>query len=208
MIPESLQSLLFWVVATVAVLSAGGVVLNRNAIYSALSLLVNFTMLAVLYLLLNAQFIAMVQVIVYAGAVVVLFVFVEMLLGATGRIQVTGWLTPRLIVAAVAGFLLLSTVGSVVYESAIGGMRGNVTPEVLARTGVVQVLGITLYTDYLLAVQLAGVLMLVGLVGALQLGQQWQRGRPSPLPGSAARPPSAAAESTGTGNPPMRENGG
>jgi NADH-quinone oxidoreductase subunit J len=200
--------LLFWVVAAVAVLSAGGVVLNRNAIYSALSLLVNFTMLAVLYLLLNAQFIAMVQVIVYAGAVVVLFVFVEMLLGATGRIQVTGWLTPRLIVAVVAGFLLLSTVGSVVYESAIGGMRGNVTPEVLARAGQVQVLGITLYTDYLLAVQLAGVLMLVGLVGALQLGQQWQRVRPSQSAESAPRPPSAETEGAGVGHPGTHESGG
>ncbi|MGC8880407.1 MAG: NADH-quinone oxidoreductase subunit J [Anaerolineae bacterium] len=208
MIPESLQSLLFWVVAAVAVLSAGGVVLNRNAIYSALSLLVNFTMLAVLYLLLNAQFIAMVQVIVYAGAVVVLFVFVEMLLGATGRIQVSGWLTPHLIVAVVAGFLLLSTVGSVVYESAIGGMRGNVTPEVLARAGQVQVLGITLYTDYLLAVQLAGVLMLVGLVGALQLGQQWQRARPSQSAESAPRPPSAEVESAATGRTDTRESGG
>lgn len=199
---------LFWIVAAVAVASAGGVVLNRNAIYSALSLLVNFTMLAVLYLLLNAQFIAMVQVIVYAGAVVVLFVFVEMLLGATGRIQVTGWLTPRLVVAAVAGFLLLSTVGSVVYESAIGGMRGNITPEMLAQAGQVQVLGITLYTDYLLAVQLAGVLMLVGLVGALQLGQQWQRGRTPQTTRSPAPLPSAEGAGAGTHHTPVSERGG
>lgn len=208
MIPESWQMVLFWIVAAVAVAAAGGVVLNRNAIYSALSLLVNFTMLAVLYLLLNAQFIAMVQVIVYAGAVVVLFVFVEMLLGATGRIQVTGWLTPRLIVAAVAGFLLLSTVGSVVYENAIGGMRGNITPEMLAQAGQVQVLGITLYTDYLLAVQLAGVLMLVGLVGALQLGQQWQRGRTLQTNKSAAPLPSAEGAGAGTHHTPMSESGG
>lgn len=206
MIPEAWQMVLFWIVAAVAVLSAGGVVLNRNAIYSALSLLVNFTMLAVLYLLLNAQFIAMVQVIVYAGAVVVLFVFVEMLLGATGRIQAAGWLTPRLIVAVVAGFLLLSTVGSIVYESAIGGMRGNATPEALAQVGQVQVLGMTLYTDYLLAVQLAGVLMLVGLVGALQLGQQWQRGRAPQTPESEVR--STEAQSAAKSGVRARESGG
>ncbi|MGQ9502518.1 MAG: NADH-quinone oxidoreductase subunit J [Anaerolineae bacterium] len=205
---ESLQILLFWVVAAVAVLSAGGVVLNRNAIYSALSLLVNFTMLAVLYLMLNAQFIAMVQVIVYAGAVVVLFVFVEMLLGATGRIQAVGWLTPRLIVAVAASFLLLSTVGGVVYESAISGMRGSATPEAITRAGQVQVLGMTLYTDYLLAVELAGVLMLVGLVGALQLGQQWQRERQSQKSENEFHPPSTDATSIETGGTHASENGG
>ncbi|MDW8071925.1 MAG: hypothetical protein RMK79_10685, partial [Anaerolineae bacterium] len=110
--------------------------------------------------------------------------------------------------AMVAGFLLLSTVGSVVYESAIGGMRGNATPEMLAQAGQVQVLGITLYTDYLLAVQLAGVLMLVGLVGALQLGQQWQRGRTSQTTKSTLPLRSTESASAGTSHTPVSESGG
>lgn len=170
---ESLQYLLFWVVAGVAIISAGGVVLNRNAVYSALSLLVNFCMLAVLYILLNAQFIAMVQVVVYAGAVVVLFLFVEMLLGASGRIATTApWVRPRVVVVLVVAFLILTIVGSVVYEQPMGGAVGTVTDAVLAETGQVRAIGLTLFTDYILAVEMAAVLMLVGLVGAIVLGQQ------------------------------------
>ena len=169
---EQLQFVLFWAVAIVAVISAGGVVLNRNAIYSALSLLVNFCALAVLYVMLNAQFIAMVQVVVYAGAVVVLFLFVEMLLGARGQIGPVPWLTPRAIVVLVVGFLVLTIVGSVVYEDPIGGAMGNATQEAVTQVGQVQAIGLTLFTDYLLAVELAAVLMLVGLVGAMVLAPQ------------------------------------
>ena len=168
---ESLPYLLFWVIAGVAVISAGGVVLNRNAVYSALSLLVNFCMLAVLYIMLNAQFVAMVQVVVYAGAVVVLFLFVEMLLGASGRIAATPWLTPRVIAVLVVAFLVLTIVGSVVYEEPMGGAVGAVTPAALAEIGQVQAIGLALFTDYLLAVEMAAVLMLVGLVGAIVLAQ-------------------------------------
>jgi NADH-quinone oxidoreductase subunit J len=169
---ESLQLVLFWLVAGVAVLAAGGVVLNRNAVYSALSLLVNFAMLAVLYVMLNAQFIAMVQVVVYAGAVVVLFLFVEMLLGAGGQIGPVRWLTPRAIVVLVMAFLVLTIVGSVVYEDPIGGANGTATQEAIAQVGQVRAIGLVLFTDYLLAVELAAVLMLVGLVGAIVLTQQ------------------------------------
>ncbi len=169
---ESLQLVLFWLVASVAVLSAGGVVLNRNAVYSALSLLVNFAMLAVLYVMLNAQFIALVQVVVYAGAVVVLFLFVEMLLGASGQIGPVRWLTPRAIVVLVVAFLVLTIVGSVVYEDPIGGANGTATQEAIAQVGQVRAIGLALFTDYLLAVELAAVLMLVGLVGAIVLTQQ------------------------------------
>jgi NADH-quinone oxidoreductase subunit J len=168
---ESLQYLLFWVVAGVAIISAGGVVLNRNAVYSALSLLVNFCMLAVLYILLNAQFLAMVQVLVYAGAVIVLFLFVEMLLGATGRIAPTPWLGPQVIVVLVVAFLILTIVGSVVYERPMGGAVGSMTDVALNEIGQVQAIGLTLFTDYIMAVEMAAVLMLVGLVGAIVLGQ-------------------------------------
>jgi NADH-quinone oxidoreductase subunit J len=172
---EQLQILLFWVVAIVAVISAGAVILNRSAVYSALSLLINFIMLSVLFVMLNAQFLAAVQVAVYAGAVVVLFLFVEMLLGASGRIRSAPWLTPRLIVVLVAAFVLLTLLGTVVYEGMIGGASGNATPEAIAQVGQAEAVGLTLFTDYLLAVEMAAVLMLVGLVGAIVLAQQRPR---------------------------------
>ena len=76
---EQLQQGFFLVLAGIAVVAALGVVFNRNAVHSALALLANFGVLVLLYLLLNAQFIAVVQLIFYAGAIVVLFLFGIML---------------------------------------------------------------------------------------------------------------------------------
>ena len=76
-----MQLIFFLALALIAILGALGVVLSRSAVYSALSLLVNFAVLAVMYFMLNAQFLGVVQVIVYAGAIVVLFLFVIMLIG-------------------------------------------------------------------------------------------------------------------------------
>jgi NADH-quinone oxidoreductase subunit J len=74
--------IVFGALAIVAIVSAGMMLYSRNAVYSALWLVLNFTTIAVLYLILNAPFIAMVQITVYAGAIMVLFLFVIMLLGA------------------------------------------------------------------------------------------------------------------------------
>lgn len=76
------EQLLFFVLAAVAVGAALGVIFNKNLVHSALCLLLNFGVLAVFYIMLNAQFLGIVQVLVYAGAIVVLFLFVVMLLGA------------------------------------------------------------------------------------------------------------------------------
>ena len=76
-----MEMVLFVVLGAIAVAAALGVIIARKAVYSALFLLLNFCSLAGLYLLLNAQFLAAAQVIVYAGAIVVLFLFVTMLLG-------------------------------------------------------------------------------------------------------------------------------
>jgi len=151
------------------------VVFNRNAIYSALCLLLNFAMLAGLYLMLNAQFIAMIQIVIYAGAIVVLFLFVEMLLGAGGEAGgATRWLTKRNAFVVAAGLLLLTLVGAILFEEPIGGAVGSDTPQAIASVGQVQAVGAALFTKYVLVFELTGLLMLVGLVGALVLSQQWQ----------------------------------
>ena len=84
---QQLELISFLALAGVTVIAALGVVFSRSAVYSVLSLLVNFGALAVLYLMLNAQFVAAVQILVYAGAIVVLFLFVQMLLGTGDQME-------------------------------------------------------------------------------------------------------------------------
>jgi NADH-quinone oxidoreductase subunit J len=171
---QQLQLGLFFVLSAVAVVAALGVIFNRNAVHSALSLLVNFAVLAVFYLMLNAQFIAVAQVAVYAGAIVVLFLFVVMLLGAGGEVRLENWFNWRTVFVVGAALVLLTLVGTAVFEGAIGGATGTATPERIAEVGQTQALGIALFTDYLLPFELASVLLLVGMVGAVVLGQRWR----------------------------------
>ena len=168
------------VLSAVAVVSALGVVFNRNAVHSALALLVNFAVLALFYVALNAQFIGVVQVVVYAGAIVVLFLFVVMLLGAGGEVTFEHWFNRRTALVAVAALVLLTLVGTVGFEGTIGGASGTATPEQMAEVGQTQAVGTALFTDYLLPFELASVLLLVGMVGAIVLGQRWRGtvGRP------------------------------
>jgi NADH-quinone oxidoreductase subunit J len=171
---QQLQQGLFLVLAAVAVVAAFGVIFNRNTVYSALSLLVNFSALAVLYLMLNAQFIAIVQVVVYAGAIVVLFLFVVMLLGGRGQVWVESWFTWRTAFIVAAAVVLLTLTGTLVYEGSIGGESGTATREEIAQVGQTEALGSVLFTDYLLPFELASVLLLVGMIGAVTLARHWR----------------------------------
>ena len=169
-----LPQVLFFVLAATAVLAAFGVIFNRNAVYSALSLLLNFISLAVLYLMLNAQFIAVVQIVVYAGAIVVLFLFVVMLLGAGGEMRPRNWLNWNTAFFVGIAVVLLTLLGTAVYEGFIGGATGVATPERVAEVGQTEALGLALFTKYLLPFELASILLLVGMIGAVVLGQRWR----------------------------------
>jgi NADH-quinone oxidoreductase subunit J len=109
----NLTLILFIVLAAVAIASAAGLLISRNTVYAALFLVLNFATVAVFYLILGAPFIALAQVTIYAGAIMVLFLFVIMLLGADRlpRSQALPWQRPMAIVLAAvllveAGFLL------------------------------------------------------------------------------------------------------
>ncbi len=164
---------LFFILAAIAVIAAFGVIFNRNVVHSALSLLVNFCVLAFLYVMLNAQFLAVVQILVYAGAIVVLFLFVVMLLGAELGEKVTRWLTVRNAFLVALGLVLLTLVGTAVFENSFvyqtAGKTGNLTPEAVQQFGQTQLVSRSLFTDYLLAFELASVLLLVGIVGVVWL---------------------------------------
>ena len=158
----------FIVFATISVISAISVVLQRHPIASALSLVGVMGSLAVLYLQLGAEFLAMAQVIVYAGAVMVLFIFVIMLLNAGAESR-----RGRSLTATLLGLpALLGLVGFASYfflrgfanagEVKFGGYTG----------GSAQGVGVALFTDYLLPFEVTSVLILIAIVGAIVLARK------------------------------------
>ncbi|MDM8519605.1 NADH-quinone oxidoreductase subunit J [Anaerolineales bacterium HSG6] len=162
---------IFIIVAVLSVVSALGVIFNKNVVYSALFLLVNFLTIAVFYLMLNAQFLGMVQILVYAGAIVVLILFVVMLLGEQLGEDISSWVTPANGVIIVLALILLTIIGTAVTDYPTTGAKGDFTPELIQEYGQAEMIGVTLFTDYLLSVQLAGVLLLVGIVGVIWLAR-------------------------------------
>jgi NADH-quinone oxidoreductase subunit J len=162
-----MNALLFWVLAATAVASAAGMILQvRNTIYAALSLVVTMISLGGLFLLLDAHFVGLVQWMVYAGAIVAVFVFVVMLLNLRGT-SMGADLQPgaKLIGTALVAAIALKGAGLL---SAVEGSWGALPPG----HGTVRALGQLLYTDYLLVVQLSGVLLLAGIVAAVVVGKR------------------------------------
>jgi NADH-quinone oxidoreductase subunit J len=158
---------LFYVFAALAVVSALGMVLNvRNTVASAMSLVVTMISLAGIYLLLDAYLIAVIQIMVYAGAIVVLFLFVVMLLNLRHDAFAPGrqWLVK-------AGALLLALVVlSQLLRLFAGGMPTPLQPP--EGFGGYRQVGIALYTDYVLLVEMASLLLLAAIVGALFLAKR------------------------------------
>ena len=163
----------FFILALLAIITALGVVLSKNAVYSALWLLGHFLTIALMYFALSAQFLGIVQVIVYAGAIVVLFLFVIMLIG--------GKITPvkhesrpyARTAAAILGAILLITLLVIVARS----MGGFPEPAGAPDAGSVQAVGGPLYTTYLLPFELASVLLLAGMLGGIVLALKERKRR-------------------------------
>jgi NADH-quinone oxidoreductase subunit J len=167
----NLTLILFYVLAVTAVATAIGLLVSRSAVYAALFLVLNFATVAVFYLLLGAPFIALTQVTVYAGAIMVLFLFVIMLLGAEKlpQGQVLPWQRPVAIGVAVvllieAGFLLFQRV----HATAILPNPGSE----LNTTETLRTLGLALFNQYLLPFEVTSILLLVAMVGAIVLTKQ------------------------------------
>ena len=165
----------FLILATIAVLAALGVIFNRNVVHSALALLVNFGTLAILYFTLNAQFLGIAQILIYTGAVVVLFLFVIMLLGADLGETVRSWITARNIGIVVLAMIMLTIIGTAVFENTIYGAQGVFSQELVEQVGQTQALGAVLFTKYLVPFQLVAVLLSVGIVGVVWLAQHQKR---------------------------------
>jgi NADH-quinone oxidoreductase subunit J len=160
----------FWVAAVVSVASAVMVVAHRSPVRSALFLIVNFCSLAFMYLLLNAQVLAALQVLVYAGAIMVLFLFVIMLLNLGGEKSVDDPLPGQKGAAVILGVFLICGLGAAVRWLA---EQPDAGPRPLAAAGnQVQDIGILLMRDYVYPFELTSVLLLVGIIGAVVLAKR------------------------------------
>ncbi|MDH4228673.1 MAG: NADH-quinone oxidoreductase subunit J [Nitrospirota bacterium] len=157
---------MFIYLATVCVVCAVLTVTLRQPVYNVLSLLTLFFHVAGLYVLLNAEFLAVVQIIVYAGAILVLYLFVLMLLNVRtqSRHLHRQWPFAVLILGAV-GAMLVGALHSGVWGSA----SGESTAAAIHEIGDTQAIGLRLYTDYLLPFEVASLVLLVAMIGAIVL---------------------------------------
>jgi len=166
----SADLILFLILALVAVTTALGMLFSRNAVYSALFLVLNFVTVAVFYILLGAPFIAMAQITVYAGAIMVLFLFVIMLLGAEaipGRPDWRNFVLP----VVLAGILAIEATYLLVTRAR---PEGEILPpqEAINTMDNLRALGTSLFSDYLLPFEVTSILLLVAMVGAIVLSRK------------------------------------
>ncbi|TCJ14413.1 NADH-quinone oxidoreductase subunit J [Flaviaesturariibacter flavus] len=166
-----ITEILFWVLAMVSLFSALMVITSKNPVFSVIWLIVTFFTISGHYVLLNAQFLAIVNIIVYAGAIMVLFLFVIMLmnLDKDTEPQKNRWL--RLGGAVAGGSLLLVLVAALknteARQTELGG--GGI--------GLIQNLGRVLFTEYVVPFELSSILFLTAMVGAVVIGKKDEKSR-------------------------------
>jgi NADH-quinone oxidoreductase subunit J len=179
---------LFLLLAIVAVAASIAMITARNSIHSALFLVVVFFCLAVLYLTLNAEFLAAVQIVVYAGAIMVLFLFVITLLNP-GREETDDRLRGQRPLALALGLALLAEVGLLLSIDAVRGRLGDFPPATafaeqvatrlsgppVAPIGNTEAVGIELFTTYLLPFEVISIVLLLAVVGAIVLAKRQLR---------------------------------
>jgi NADH-quinone oxidoreductase subunit J len=162
----SVETFLFYLFATIAVVSALGMVANvRNTVAAALSLVVTMIALAAIYVLLEAYLVAAIQILVYAGAIVVLFLFVVMLL----NLRTDNFPPERQRLLKLCGLLLGVFLTSEAVRLFAGFGEAPALPEGF---GGYRPLGIALYTDYVLLVEMVSLLLTAAIVGALILAKR------------------------------------
>lgn len=160
------MNIIFYIAATVALISTILAISGRNAIHALLFLILSLLSISVIFYVLGAPFIAALEVIVYAGAIMVLFIFVIMMLNVGVEKEVEKkWLHPSMwIVPAVLAFILFLDFIYMVYKIRFEQISGRI---ILPKE-----VGISLFSTYLIGVEIAAILLLAGIVGAYHLGRQ------------------------------------
>ena len=178
MIPEtiSFEQIVFLCLASLAVVAAFNLILQRNPIYSALSLIATLCVTAALFVLLSAPFIAAIQIIVYAGAIMVLFVFVIMLLNVreeesrTDRQRYLKWLAPPLFLALVGQVFFVIRYVQSTPPVIPSPTDPNIHP--VQSLGSAESIANSLFTKYVLPFEMTSVLILMAIVGAMLLARR------------------------------------
>jgi NADH-quinone oxidoreductase subunit J len=170
-----LVQILFYAFAVVLVASALGMIISRNPVHAALALVMCFVTSAAIWLLIGAEFLAVVLVLVYVGAVKVLFLFVEMMIDINNvelregftRFAWLGWITAGAVIFEIVGVIVARTLGPDVTQgpAALPATYSNTTE-----------LGQVLYTRYAYPFELAAILLLVAIVAAISLTMRKRRG--------------------------------
>ena len=160
------MNLFFYIAAAIAMIATVMAISGRNAIHSLLFLILSLLAVSVILYLLDAPFIAALEVIIYAGAIMVLFIFVTMMLniGIEGRTE-KKWLNPRMwiVPSILAAVLLTDFIFAIKHMPASSSVNQVILPKQV---------GISLFSTYLLAVEIAAILLMAGVIGAYHLGSQ------------------------------------
>jgi NADH-quinone oxidoreductase subunit J len=164
----SITQILFWILSVTAIFSALMVVTNRNPVYSVLWLIVTFFAISGHYILLNAQFLAIVNIIVYAGAIMVLFLFVIMLMNLKKSVpdDKNRWMK---FIGAIAGGSLLLVLVAALKNSDLKGQQALLLD---GNIGLIHQLGKELFTTYVVPFEISSILFLTAMVGAVVIGKK------------------------------------
>ncbi len=165
-----METIFFYLVALVAVVSGILVVRCQSPVNSALALVNTFFCLAIFYVMLYAPFMAAIQVMVYAGAIMVLILFVIMLLnlGSEARQR----FTTGVVWSAIASLLVLLCTVVFVKRGNVTGAAGEITDNLIINEGHTELIGKALFTEFLLPFEIASILLLVAIVGAVVLAKK------------------------------------
>jgi NADH-quinone oxidoreductase subunit J len=176
-----MELFLFIVIGGITLISSFFVVFQKSPLYSALFLILTFLSMAGLYLVLGAEFVALIQVIVYAGAVMVLFLFVIMLLNLDNEKR--EWLTKHIkqkyfgviVVAALVPLIGLGISTSLFYSKSQLGAHGTYSPQMAQQVSNTAAVASLLFTDYILPFEITSVLLLVTMVGVVYLARRMKK---------------------------------
>jgi NADH-quinone oxidoreductase subunit J len=171
-----ITQILFWFLSVLAIIAAAGVVLSKNPVYSMLWLIVVFFSISGHYILMNAQFLAIVNIIVYAGAIMVLFLYVIMLMNLNADVEPAKNVYVKL-AGVIAGMCLM-----IVFVATLSG-SGDIKVSLTKGTnvGLIKVLGKALFNEYVIPFEISSVLFLSAMIGAVVIGKNEKQIQNSPL---------------------------
>ena len=165
-----METLFFAIITLVAIVSALLVISCKNPINSALALVMTFFCLATYYVMLDAPFMAAIQVMVYAGAIMVLIVFTIMLLNI--RVDATKKHSHKVLLGSIIGFFTLLNTVFLLTKSHVAAPNGTYSGEMLKQVGHTELIGKEMFTNFLLPFEITSILLLVAIVGAVILAKK------------------------------------